>query len=206
MISADSLSVEQFDDLVGKSRNIVIHLVVDHKLTKLFVVGDIRGDHHAVQTVGHVDEILHGQPVLKFAEVAAMQEHAAECRQLVIRQSIHTGGEEVEFVHRRRIQSGIRQFGERVGAGNDDFADGEVSQPVSRVGDFAARSRKFQRGVKQISRRRLRGQFDGCLKIVCHNCLTLPFCYNAVLGIDLFDVCHDVGENRHDNAVSRQFV
>ena len=81
-----------------------------------------------------------------------------------------------------------------------------TSQPVRRVGDFAARRRKFQRGVEQIPRRGLRGQFDGCLKIVCHNCLTLPFCYNAVLGIDLFDVCHDVGENRHDDAVSRQLV
>ena len=134
-----------------------------------------------------------------------MQEHAAECRQLVIRQSIHTGGEEVEFVHGRRVQSGVSQFRERVGAGDDNFADGEVSQPVRRVGDFAARSRKFQRSVKQISRRRLRGQFDGCLKIVCHS-LLVPFFDNAVLGIDLFDICHDVGENRHDNAVSRQLV
>ena len=41
LASADSFSIEQFDDLVRQCRNIVIHLVVDNKLTKLFVVGDI---------------------------------------------------------------------------------------------------------------------------------------------------------------------
>ena len=61
---SDPALVQQVKRVVGDGSDVGMEIVLDHKLAELLVVMDVRCDHHAVEAVGHIDEILDRQKLI----------------------------------------------------------------------------------------------------------------------------------------------
>ena len=61
---ADPFQIQQIQGSLRDGIDILVQFVVDNELPELPVGADIGGNHHAVQTVGHIDQVCHGYQII----------------------------------------------------------------------------------------------------------------------------------------------
>ena len=62
--ATDPFQIQQIQGSLRDGIDILVQFVVDYELPKLPVGTHIGGNHHAVETVGHIDEIGHGYQII----------------------------------------------------------------------------------------------------------------------------------------------
>lgn len=121
---ADPFQIQQIQRSLRDGIDILVQFVVDYELPKLPVGTHIGGNHHAVQTVGHIDEISHGDKLVCEALFAAqILKNAVHNGALTAVHSIQPLGKEVQLIQSGAVQPETRQLGKGAAMLNADITD-----------------------------------------------------------------------------------
>ena len=97
-----------------------MEVVLNHELAELLVVMDVRSDHHAVQTISHVDEILDRQKLVGVHITEPLVEERLIDNELLVGESIQALGKVVQFLHGGGVEPEVLEIGKRIEAKEAD--------------------------------------------------------------------------------------
>ena len=98
--------------------------VLDHELTQCGVVGHIGCDHHIFKTVGHVDEVLHGDNFAQTFIFHKPLKDSLQYNEFVYRQVIYPICEVCQLLNRGSIQPQTHQLGKHRAGQYADLVEG----------------------------------------------------------------------------------
>ena len=122
--SADLFQIQQIQRGFRDGIDIFVQLIVNHELSKLPVSTHIGGNHNAVQPVGHIDEVGHGNRfVSKAFLLAQVLENAIHNGAPSILHGIQPAGKKVQLVQGRAVQPEACEFWQSLAMLDADVPD-----------------------------------------------------------------------------------
>ena len=98
IFSLQSSNLRLIQQIEGGLRDgvyIFIQPILDNKPPQGFIVTDIRSDHDCIQSIGQVDQFLHGDSVLIPTSLQPLEKHALQKQNVLIRHKCQAAGKKV---------------------------------------------------------------------------------------------------------------
>ena len=103
-----------------------MEVVLNHEPAELLVVMDVRCNHHAVEPVGHVDEILDRQKLIGVHVAEPLIEERLIDDELLVGERIQALGKVVQFLHGSGVEPEVFEIGKRIKAEETDLLIGHI--------------------------------------------------------------------------------